>query len=244
MLWNSPVSEEKFGQIVDALALSPHQSVLDVGCGTGEMLIRLVERYSAIAVGIDSSAESIEEAQRRSDSRLAGSSPRWIVADASVWKPRGEAFDLACCIGSTHAFGLGSTAFQQALRNLCPLVRGGGALLIGEGYLRKPAVAKYREVLGQFPPDEMTHEQNIAVAESFGLKLEASWCSSREEWDEFESSHQRKAERDVADNPGDQQACEKLERRRRWMAAYETYGRDTLGFGVYLLRKPTGAESS
>ena len=238
MLWNNPISEQKFDKIAGALGLSPKDRVLDVGCGNGEVLIRLVERYGVQAVGIDNSEEAIQESRRRSTVRVRKADLDWLVVDAASWKTERESFDLAVCIGSTHAFGLGVGAYERAIQNLIPLVRCGGALLMGEGYMRTPAGDEYRKILGEFPPDEMTHYENITVARDNGLVPLSAWVSSEDEWDEFEWSHQRLAEQTAAEKPDDVQACEKLNHRRQWMDAYLRWGRNTLGFGVYLLRKP------
>jgi cyclopropane fatty-acyl-phospholipid synthase-like methyltransferase len=56
LLWNAPVSESKMSEIIEVLELRPDQSVLDVGCGCGEFLIRLHERFRIPGVGVDVSA--------------------------------------------------------------------------------------------------------------------------------------------------------------------------------------------
>jgi SAM-dependent methyltransferase len=238
VLWNNPIGEQKFDQIALALELSPGNRVLEIGCGTGEMLIRLVERYGIQAIGIDSSEEAIQEARRSAILRTSDADLEWMVVDAKSWHVEPESFDLALCIGSTHAFGLGAGAFERAIRNIAPLVRHGGKLLLGDGFMTAPADSEYRKILGDFPSDETTHYGNIAAARDNGLVPLSAWVSSEDEWDEFEWSHQRLAEQSAANKPDDVQACEKLKRRRQWMDAYLRWGRITLGFGVYLLRKP------
>jgi cyclopropane fatty-acyl-phospholipid synthase-like methyltransferase len=164
MLWNNPISEQKFDRIAGALELSPDDRVLDVGCGNGEMLIRLVERYGLQGVGIDSFEEAIQEARRRAALRVSNSDLEWAAVDAQTWQAEPESFDLAMCIGSTHAFGLGVGAYERAIQNLNPLVRCGGAMLLGEGFMRAPVNSEYRKILGEFPPDGMTNHGNVAAA--------------------------------------------------------------------------------
>lgn len=238
MLWNSPISERKFDSIADSLELSAQQRVIDVGCGAGEMLIRLVERCGVQALGVDASEAAIRRAKSQAAGRVPDAKAQWIVADAKSWQAEAESFDLAICIGSTHAFGLGAGAFGRAIENLVPIVRPGGLLLLGEGFLKAPACAEYRAVLGEYPPDGMSHFENVATARNLGLAPLSAWVSNEDEWDEFEWGHQRLAEQAVVDSPGDSEARQKLERRRNWIDAYLRWGRDTLGFGVYLLQKP------
>ena len=107
--------------------------------------------------------------------------------------------------------------------------------------MTQPASPQYRAVLGDFPPDAMTHASNISKAEAMGLQLLHSWQSSRAEWIAFEQAHQRRAEQAVADNPTDEAAQQRLRRREKWMDAAERWGFDTLGFGLYLFRVPEPA---
>lgn len=125
------------------------------------MLVRLVEHYGVQAVGIDSSKDAIKEARSRAALRVSDADLEWVVVDAKSWQVEPESFDLAMCIGSTHAYGLGSGANERAIHNLVPLVRHGGTLLLGEGFMRAPADSEYRKILGDFPSDEMTHYGNI-----------------------------------------------------------------------------------
>jgi SAM-dependent methyltransferase len=243
VLWNNPLHEQTFEQFAAALALSPGERVLDVGCGSGEMLIRLVEKFGVRGVGIDHSEKAIQESRERAAQRVRTADLEWIVADAAAWRAEHESFDAALCVGSTHAFGLGSGAFQRAIRALIPPLRRGGRLLIGEGFMKRPADREYRAVLGDYPPDDLTHSANIAAARSCGLVPLSAWVASDEEWDEFEWAHHRQAEQAAEANPDDTQIRARLARSRRWMDAYQRWGRDTLGFGIYLLGKPDESAS-
>jgi len=56
------------------------------------------------------------------------------------------------------------------------------------------------------------------------------------EWDNFEWGYQRIIESKAA--AGDTAALTRRSARRAWMDAYLKWGRDTLGYGVYLFQKP------
>jgi cyclopropane fatty-acyl-phospholipid synthase-like methyltransferase len=49
----NPVSPAATDAVVGALELPAAACVLDVGCGRGSLLFRVVERYGCRAVGID-----------------------------------------------------------------------------------------------------------------------------------------------------------------------------------------------
>ena len=81
----APISEAKMAKYVEVLELRADQRVLDVGCGCGEVLIRLCERYEIRGTGIDSSSEHIAEAKRRATGRASDSQIRFVVADAQTF---------------------------------------------------------------------------------------------------------------------------------------------------------------
>lgn len=237
LLWNAPVSETKMAQCIESLNLQQEQRVLDVGCGCGEPLIRIVERYGVHGTGIDSSADHIGEAQTRSDLRSTGSRITFIEANGQSYHGEPESLDLVMCMGATHAFGLGSDAFSNAIEQMRRLAVPGGLVLVADGYMKQPAAPEYREIIGDSMPDTMTHAANVATGQKLGLVPLAAWTSSVDEWDDFEWSYQRIVEQQAIANPDDQKVLEKLVRRREWMDAYLKWGRDTLGYGTYLFRK-------
>lgn len=185
LLWNAPTSEERMASQIEALALSPTTIVLDVGCGCGEFLIRLFERFNITGIGIDVSEPHIEEAKRRVRCRTSGASIQFIVADARCYSFEQRSVDLAVCLGATHAFGEDKLAYSNALQALVHLVKPGGLILIADGYLKKQASPAYRELLGDSIPDSMTHGRNVAAGIEYGLVPLAAWTASDEEWDDF-----------------------------------------------------------
>jgi len=240
LLWNAPVSGLKMAEVFETLDLRPGQSVLDVGCGSGEVLIRLHERFPIQGVGIDVSEEQIAEARRRAEGRVDGTAIRFLQADARTLEIAPESVDLALCLGSTHAFGLGSGAYGSALQRLRHWGVPGGLVLVGDLYLKHPASPEYRAVIGDFPPDNRTHAANVGIGKDLGLVPLAAWTSNLDEWDQFEWGLQRSIERLAAEGEVTPEATAKLNRRRLWMDAYLQWGRETLGYGTYLFQRPRG----
>lgn len=237
-LWNGPISEAKMAKYIEFLELQTEQRVFDVGCGCGELLIRLWERFQIQGTGIDASSEQIAEARKRAEDRGTGSAIRFVEANAQSFPVAPESFDLAMCMGASHAYGLGRDAYRNAIEQMIPLVVPGGLLLIAEGYLKQKASPEYRKFLGDSIPDEMTHAANVETGKQLGLIPAAAWTSNEDEWDDFEWSYQRNIERSVAARSAEEELKTKLVQRREWMDAYLKWGRDTLGYGVYLFQKP------
>lgn len=223
-------------QHLEVLGLEARSSALDVGCGCREFLIRLVERFGVGATGIDSSAEHIAEARRRLLSRVPRPHVEFIVADAKQYPVSAGSLDFASCLGATHAFGEGPDAYRNALRRLILLVKPAGKILIADGYMKQPATAEYRQILGDSMPDEMTHARNVEIGVENGLTPLAAWTASEDEWDNFEWGYQRIVEQQAIEKPNDTALALKLSRRRAWIESYLRYGRSTLGYGTYLFR--------
>lgn len=76
-------------------------TVLDAGCGTGDMSLFFAGRGNTVT-GIDFLEEPIRRAQRKADER--GLSVRFLVKDALTFKDWGERFDDVIDSGLFHVF--------------------------------------------------------------------------------------------------------------------------------------------
>ncbi|TWT88892.1 Demethylrebeccamycin-D-glucose O-methyltransferase [Pseudobythopirellula maris] len=264
LLWNAPLSEASMDRCLSAIELPTGARVLDVGCGCGEVLIRLHERHGLTGMGVDTSAACLEEARRRAVSRILYGALEFVLADVTVLDLEREAYGLALCLGASHAFGHGPHAFGGALERLAELVEPGGLILIADKYLKQPAPPEYRRLLGPAPPDDQTHAANVMTGAELGLTALGAWTSCDQEWDDYEWARQRVVEGRAArrrkhagvngfegaadDATADTESVARaLAKRRAWMAAYLRHGRHTLGYGVYLFKKgdnpPPGADN-
>lgn len=244
LMWNAPVSESKITSQIAALALNENEKILDVGCGCGEVLLRIGERYKVQGTGIDASQDNIREARRRATQRNILGHVDFIEADAQSWCVERESLDIVLCLGASHAFGLGPKAYLNALQHMIPMVRPGGRLLISEGYAKQPIPNSYREFIGDSTTDDMTHESNVQAGKTLGLVPHGAWTSSDDEWDEFEWTYQRIVEKRANNPNADEAAATKLLQRRKWMDGYLRWGRDTLGYGTYLFVRPDSDDNT
>lgn len=105
-------------------------SVLDVGCGTGEITVRLAAKYpEATLVGIDLEEAHLERA--RAKSKQFGSRVRFQSGDALKLPFPDESFDLVVCRHVLQAV----PDPAQVVREIRRVLRSGGrAHLIAEDY--------------------------------------------------------------------------------------------------------------
>lgn len=237
MLFNSPLSSSKADTLVGLLNLRSGHRVLDVGCGTGEFLARVVASFKAGGVGIDINSTSLETARENAASRSLSDQLEFKKADIQDFKPA-NLFDCALCIGSTHAFSLGEPAFPEAIKGLTKMVKPGGSILIGEGFWMQDPAREYLEFLGDPAGVYRTHEENIGIAQSLGLLPLYATTSNLDEWDDFEWRHYMKIETMASENPTEEN-LQRRDRGRIWRTNYLKWGRGTMGFGFYLFRKET-----
>ncbi|HYM82385.1 MAG TPA: methyltransferase domain-containing protein [Candidatus Limnocylindria bacterium] len=230
----SPIDPGRLDRLFALLELGPNDLALDVGCGKAEMLIRLIERFGVRAVGVDLNTTFLGEARIEAEAR--GVADRLVLHPArfdDVPLPTGH-FALAIASGAGAAFG----GYRETLRALGKLVRPGGLLVIGEGHWKREPDPDYLAVLGGTRDESEDLHGNVAAAEAEGLIPLYVCVSSDQDWDHYEGLYARAIERYAAAHPEDPDRDRMLERIRNWRDAYFRWGRDTLGFALYLLRKP------
>ena len=232
VVWN-PTSEEKLARLVDLLRLPTDAHVVDIACGKGEFLIRLAEAYGARGVGIDMSPFCIAGAERRLKARAPTAGIVFRQMNGADYRPdEPHSFDLASCIGASWVFG-GHTGTLDALISM---VKPGGWVIVGEPYwLQEPSEA-YLDASGVAREDFGSHFSNAQAGERRGLDLVHAIVSSKDDWDNYEglqwyaTVEYARARSDDPDSP------ELVERVGKAREVYLRWGRDTLGWAIYLFR--------
>jgi hypothetical protein len=200
----------------------------------GELLIRLIERYNISASAIELYDGSIAVARNRAQGRIPADSITFINQDARevFGTSLEQVYELGICVGSTHALG----GYQQTLEALTQCVKPGGYLLLGDGYWKQPPSKEYLQALGAVESDLTTHYANVKIGEELGLTPLWSTVASEDDWDEYEWLYSMSIENYCCQNPDDPDHGAMLQRIRSWRQTYLNWGRDTLGFGLYLFR--------
>jgi len=213
----NPIPAAKLDEVLALLDLPARGRVVDLGCGKGDLLGRIAARYEVDAVGIDRDAKLLAEAPPGINV---------IVADIETWNRGRGAFDLVASVGS-----------PAQLSSLAGLVRPGGLALYGDGYWRRDPSDEYLEALGATRDELSDYAGTIRRATELGLAPLYAVTASVDDFDRYEWSWSLNGERYAVEHPDEPGVGEFLDWIRAGRRRYvELGGRDTLGFGLFLLR--------
>lgn len=233
LIYCNPLSLTKMETVIGLLELAPGARVLDIGSGKAELLIRLVERYNVEAVGIDRSPHFLLEARQQVTSRIPFGKLTLKEVDATEFQINPTSLDLAICIGATEIFG----GYKNTLQTLANLVQPNGQILIADLYWKREPDPDYLVAFGVSQNEYTTHAQNVAIGVAQNLVPVYATVSNDDEWDYYEWMHLRAVENYAMQHPDDPDVPALLTRIRTWRDLYLGWGRDILGFGIYLFRK-------
>jgi SAM-dependent methyltransferase len=228
----APLDRGCLHEVLELLPLAADQRVLDVGCGRAALLIDILDEHGVHGTGIDCNEEALQLARTRAEVR--GCADRLTLLHASALEVSLELpFDLSLCIGSSHALG-GPLA---ALEHLARWTRPGGFAVWGEGFWRRDPDPAYLAAIGSSPHDLSTHHGNAVAARERGWSLIWSAVTSDVGQDRYEGLYRLAMARYLAEHPDDPDAAAFRERSERWYDSYLRWGRDTMGFALYLLQR-------
>jgi len=231
LLFNSPCSSARADAIAAFVSTRSPRRVLDIGCGWGELLLRvLAASNGATARGVDDDAPLIERAQQTATARG--------LADRTDFVPTlepGTTADVVLCSGASHIWGTAA----EALAALSRIVEPGGLLIYGDGFWDSGAP------VGPSAPEDMTELPDLAglvdAALLAGFRPLRIATANRDEWEEFESGYAADREEWLTAYPSHPDAAGVLaaadEHRTMWLRGY----REALGFAWLTLGKPNAS---
>jgi SAM-dependent methyltransferase len=229
----NPLSLAKVDEMVGLLDLPAGGRILDIGCGKGEMLVRIVERYGVSAVGVDLSPYVVRELRERVASRIPTADAELLEMDGAAYAGESSSFDLAGCLGASWTFG----GHAGTLEALARWTRPGGQVLVGEPYWRREPDPEYLAWSGMTREQFGTHEENVRAGADLGLTPIYALASDEDDFDRYEALQWRAADRYARAHADDPDLPELLERVARGRDEYVRWGRSTLGWSLYLFRR-------
>lgn len=149
----------KFKKYLDLLGMKKEERVLDVGCGEGVLLARVVKTYGVGGTGVDISKKSIATAQKWRSRHL-----RFLVADATRLPFKDGTF------AHVLSFDTLEHVRQQgkALSEMARVLKVGGSLLIY-------TINKNQRYTWNFFLDKLGIDVYNKVAHDPGLFLDPGW---------------------------------------------------------------------
>ncbi|MFJ9815861.1 SAM-dependent methyltransferase [Streptomyces sp. NPDC101151] len=240
LVFHGPLSEARAAGMVRRLAALRPGSVLDIGCGWGELMLRLLDAVpEARGVGIDVNGADLARGRLNAEAR--GLADRVEFVEESAADTRRGPADLVLCLGASQALSTDELPTAQALRELRRLVADGGRVLLGECFWeRTPTSAELARMWpGASAGDHYGLPALLDLAVEAGFRPEWTETASPGEWEEFESAYQADAEVWVARHPDHPQAAETRERLDRHRGEWTAY-RGILGLAYLTLVPVTG----
>jgi SAM-dependent methyltransferase len=229
----NPITDQKLDKLVGLLRLDVGSHVLDIACGKGELLFRLHEAYGIHGVGVDKSPYCIDACNSGRSTRAPDSDIHFHLMDGVEYKPDRE-FDLASCLGGSWVFG----DHAGTLKALAVMTKKGGLVLVGEPHWLKEPDPEYLKMEGITRDSFKNYRENIEVGEKHGLRCLYTLDSDLEGWDHYETLHWWAVEDYIRDNPGDPDVPELNAVNERNKETYLRWGRGTMGWCIYVFRKP------
>ena len=240
--FHGPLSEARAVRLTERLTRNRPGTVLDIGCGWGELMLRILAAApDAAGVGIDLDEDDL--ARGRENARTRGLAGRVTFArESGVGTTRGPA-DLVLCVGAGQALSDAQPPdhIAAALSALRRLVTPGGRVLFGDGFWQRPPTAA--ELAAMWPGTTAGELPDLARLADLTVQagFRPAWIetASEAEWEEFESAYQADEEEWLATHPDHPEAAgirQRLdEHRSYWLRGY----RGLLGL-AYLTLIPVG----
>ena len=229
MRWNTPLSEEHAELLLSRLALESETTVLDLGCGWGELLLRAVSRSGgdALGVGVDSDQELLHRGEALADQRGLGGRMRFVCRPGAEWTTPAE---RVICVGASQMWG----DVVDALEPLYHLTLPGGRLLFGDGCWEQPPTAAAAAIFTTVPPLPALVER----AQEVGWRVLSQTTADQREWDDFESTWRAGREEWLLATPDHPDAAEERRTLEERLAEYLNTYRGVLGFAYLVLGRP------
>ena len=227
----NPMSLPKTRELVDQLRLPEGGQVLDVACGKAEYLCLVAEQYGVTGTGVELSPVTFEAAQQTVAARGLTERIELVNMDGAQYQPeRPESLDLASCVGASWVFG----GHRGTLEAMIKMAKPGGLVLVGEPLWRSTPDPEYLKITEQKAESYGTHAENVQTGVELGLTFLYSAVSSPDDWDRYEGLQCQAAERYAAAHPEDPDSEALLGTLRKNRDAYLRWGRDCLGWALYL----------
>jgi SAM-dependent methyltransferase len=202
LTFHSPLSNERADRLAADLAALKPSTVIDLGCGWGELLLRVLGAApGAQGIGVDIAGRDLERGRENAAQRGLADRVKFIEGAAA---DHISSADVVISSGAYHAFG----TIPDALAAIRKVVNPGGRVLFAaEIWEHTPAAEQLANMWPGMTVDDCLYLPDLvdrAVAAGFRpLRIETS---ARSEWEEFESGFMAGSEEWLLANPDHSEA--------------------------------------
>ncbi len=229
---HNPFTSDKLATLGHALNPPPGTRMLDLACGTGEILCTWARDHRLVGTGVDISTVFLAAAHARAIELGVADQVSFIHGDASNYIAD-QPVDIAACIGATW-IGAGIPGTIELLRRS---LRPRGTMLIGEPYWRRE------------PPDQATIEGCNATGKDeflplpelieqfgdLGYDVVEMVLANQDSWDRYAAAQWLNIRRWLDANRDDELAEDMRTELTHAPTRHTRYQREYLGWGVFAL---------
>lgn len=229
---HNPLTSRKLAGLGEALNPAPGTRVLDLACGSGELLCTWARDHHITGTGVDISTAFLAKARARASELEVAGQVEFVHGDASIHVAE-DPVDIGACVGATWIGGGVPGTVDLLHRSLRP----GGMMLIGEPYWRRQ------------PPDQATVEGCHATSEDdflglpelleqfgeLGCDVVQMVLADQESWDGYVAAQWLNIRRWLEANPDDELAGPMRAELTTAPALHARFQREYLGWGVFVL---------
>ncbi len=226
MRWNAPLSEEHAQLLLERLEIPQGASLLDLGCGWGELLLRAVGSAGVTTgIGVDTDPQAIARGRALAADRGLDGRVTFVEKSAAGWQ---QPADRVISVGAAHAWG----GAEPALKALSDVVTPGGRLLFGDGCWEQAPTEEASKLLGA---GVLTLSNLVDSAQRTGWRILHLSTADQREWDDFESTWRAGRQEWVLANPADERAPAVRDELDTQLRQYIGTYRGVLGFCYLVL---------